>query len=236
MPFNVIDRQGRPIGVLANRFTIDHPNSMIFMVGLTNQRLEPMDIDYEKISNIIAYSLDCTTVFGSVKTEKFENALKEKWRNEYSQFGYYDEHFLIRYLMLYRSVLMEDYLRLSRFDFDGYILIDGNHLIFSENHEIIIETEEFEIAPIFSREYGIPIHCKVTGIPRVETQIIRSSQPWEMNHAHTTMLPVTSGSVSLDLTVPFVCPMKVNTKIQVLFVNEKIAGVFGDGIFYTISN
>ena len=80
------------------------------------------------------------------------------------------------------------------------------------------------------------IHFKVTEFPRVETQVIRSSQPWEMNHAHSTILSVTSGDVTMELTVPFVCPIKAQTSIQVLFEKEKIAGVFGDGILYTISN
>lgn len=235
MPFNIIDPNGHTIGVIANRYTIDHPNSMTFMVGLTQQQLRESDIDIDKIRENIAYSLDCQSLFGTIKEEKFDQALREIWRNEFSHLGYYNENFLIRRLMLNRSIPMESYLNLQRFDFGGYVLLDGKNLSFSHDGAIVLDMEELEVEPLVLGNLGIPLHCKTTSIPEVSTKPVPTTQPWEMNHVHITKLETISGNVSMTLQVESICPIKKDTVIQIYFEKEKIAAIYGDGILYKLT-
>ncbi|PKM86817.1 MAG: hypothetical protein CVU85_07105 [Firmicutes bacterium HGW-Firmicutes-10] len=235
MPFNVIGRQGNAIGILADRFTFNDPQSTILMVGLTKQRCESYDFDVDKMRDIIAYSLDCRTVFKTIKEDKFSQALKEIWQKEYQSFGYYDEDFLTKRLMLNRSIAIKDYLSQERFQFEGYILIDLTDLTFTSDYSVILDVEIEATKFPFSSDKGIPVFFKVNGVPQIEIQTLRSTQPWEMNHFHMTTLPVISGNVSTKLIVDAHCPMKNGMDIQVLFEKEKITGIFGDGIYYKIS-
>lgn len=235
MPFNVIDRSGNSIGILADRFTHNNPQSQLFMVGLTKQRYETYDIDMDKIRDIIAYALECKTMLGAIKEEKFNQKLKEIWQSEYQSFGYYNEDFLIKRLMLNRSVPIENYIRLDRFQFDGYILIDGTQLKFASDFSVILDVEMDVIASPFPFQQGVAIFFKINGTPQIEIQTIRNSQPWEMNHVHSTTLPVISGDVSTQLIIQAHCSFKIGMNIAVLFEKEKITGIFGDGIYYKIS-
>ena len=124
MPFNVIDRSGNPIGIICERFMLDNPQSNLFLIGLTHQRLEDMDIDMEKIRGLIAYGLECKSILGSIKEEKFDQTMREIWKHNFSHHGYYDERFLIKRLMLQRFTPIDEYVRLERFTFTGYILIE----------------------------------------------------------------------------------------------------------------
>lgn len=231
MPFNITDPNGRPIGIIVKRYTLEDPNAMIFMVGLTKQRYGALDIDNDRIRSNIAFSLDCQTMFGSIKEEKFDQALREIWRNEYSHLGYYKEDFLIRRLMLNRSVPMDQYLRLEGFDFEGYVLLDGRNLTFSSDYSIVMNWEDTYIQPIQCRQYGFPLHAKITDIPIVGFENIPLSGAWD--HVHQTKLSAISGNVEMKLNIPMVCPLRKDTAIQIYFAKEKIAGIYGDGIFYS---
>lgn len=234
MPFNVIDRSGNPIGIICERLLIDNPQSNLFLIGLTQQRLEDMDIDMEKIRGMIAYGLDCRSILGSIKEEKFDQAMREIWKHNFSLHGYYDEPFLVKRLMLQRFTPIDEYVRLERFNFSGYILIDGAKMNFIDNTHIMLDEEMDYIQPPFSQDYGIPVFFKIMGIPICQTEGVRTGQPWEMNHFHTTRIPVNSGNASLVLQVGTQCLLKAGMNIQVIVEKEKIAGIFGDGIYYKI--
>lgn len=235
MPFNVIDRSGNTIGIICERFMIDNPQSNLFLVGLTHQRLEDMDIDMEKIRGLIAYGLECKSILGSIKEEKFDQAMREIWKHNFSHHGYYDERFLIKRLMLQRFTPIDEYVRLERFSFTGYVLMDGTKMSITDNTYIMLDEEMDYIQPPFSQEYGIPVFFKIKGIPICQTEGVRTGQPWEMNHYHTTRLPVISGNASLVLQVGTQCLLKDGMNIQVIVEKEKIAGIFGDGIYYKIT-
>ena len=234
MPFNVIDRSGNPIGIICERFMLDNPQSNLFLIGRTHQRLEEMDIDMEKIRGLIAYGLECKSILGSIKEEKFDQTMREIWKHNFSHHGYYDERFLIKRLMLQRFTPIDEYVRLERFTFTGYILIDGTKMNFIDNTYIMLDEEMDYIQMPFSQDYGIPVFFKIKGIPICQTEAVRTGQPWEMNHYHTTRLPVISGNASLDLLVGTQCLLKDGMNIQVFIEKEKIAGIFGDGIYYKI--
>lgn len=235
MPFNVIDRSGNPIGIICERFMIDNPQSKLFLIGLTHQRLEDMDIDMEKIRGLIAYGLECKSILGSIKEEKFDQSLRDIWKHNFSQHGYYDERFLVKCLMLQRFTPIDEYVRLERFTFTGYIVMDSTKMNVIDNAAIMFDEEMDYIQTPFSQDFGTPVYFKIKGIPICQTEGVRTGQPWEMNHYHTTRLPVISGNASLDILVGTQCLLKDGMNIQVFIVKEKIAGIFGDGIYYKIA-
>lgn len=247
MPFNVIDINGRHIGVIARTYP---GNYKMLLVAVTEQRAEDTGFDMNVIEDTVATALDCKNLIGKIKEDKFEKTLREKLNNEYRDSGIKDMRIFKKYLYMKTpyaksTKYIEETLniKIDEERLQGYLMLDRDNIELSDDNIVI--KDEIDYLEEIKLLGSIPVFCKVMDYPIQRTGIMGAGEGillganWSdfggRNHSHTTRLKIKSGNFNLNkFDIPIYINVKKGMIVQIYLEGEKIKKIFCDDVIYEI--
>lgn len=267
MAFNVCTKEGKHLGITygsalqAASFHIGGRNRRIIQVALTDQRIEYLNFDYEKIKNYIAERHSAKTLLGKIKEEALKDELYKHWEDEKSQMiaegedfknlykefqpKNFDEKFIFRLFHLKNRMDIEPYwlgetLRIEGFvlyDLDEGSLYDDKTLLLEEPIEYIETTEEYKgLKPTHFVVAQRP-ELSIVGMGIGEGLLLGAniSDFGGRNHVHSTKLKLLSGNAVYSTEIPIHIHGKKGMALKMYVDQEKNTPVafLCDGVLYT---
>lgn len=122
----------------------------------------------------------------------------------------------------------------------GYVLIDIDKLHLEDSTAIIDETIDYiyncaadKDAPIYGKIIDDPIICTdIMGLGEGLLLEADFSDFGGRNHAHTTILNVSSGNFITKISLPIIIYAKKDMTVKLYLSSDKIKKIFCDGIIY----
>ncbi|ABR46268.1 hypothetical protein Amet_0025 [Alkaliphilus metalliredigens QYMF] len=243
MPFNVCDQNGKHIGILYERCPEYSLGRKFSLVCLTELTTEKININFHGIKDYLARRYDLKTVFGKIKEEKLQEKLEEEWREYYSEYGAYDEVFLLKIHLSNHQGEISHLIEIEEQSVQGYILLNRENVIFHNKETIIIKNELDFIQPEKEILGKKPLYTKVVDYPVISMGVMGLGEGLLLganlsdfggrNHIHNTKLKLMVGNDIHQLELP----MQINAKrgMTILFYLEgqKIKHMVCDERIYT---
>lgn len=239
-----VNYKGSHIGFVARSFP---ENSHLFMIALTNLRIEEVELDLEKMKTYLAKVFGFTNFFGRVNEERFRNFIESKRQGKYEAKSIDNFEDFIRFIFMkvadergYEIEKLFHWEDLKQ-HVDGYLLLDMENVIV-KNGMIHIEEEIDYITEEKLPNSGVPIFATVCDYPIFQTDVMgvgegllfgaNLSDFGGRNHAHATIIQLRSGNYYKEFQFPIPMNVKKGMPIQLYVKENEINRIFCNEAIY----
>ncbi|MCC5910992.1 MAG: hypothetical protein JJT76_11210 [Clostridiaceae bacterium] len=238
MGFNVCNKDGKHIGIVINN---NNPIKNTALVAITDLTTNDIEINWNEVTSRLASTYKCKSLLGKINHEKLKEELKKVWMEDYRDLGDYSDEYIKKILLFREFTSFGEYIHIEEGSIQGYVLLNVEDIHF-KNEDYIMIKEDLDY--VSNRENVLvqkPLYCKIIDYPILDIDVMGAEGLFlgggladlgGMNHAHETKLKIISGNVVEILKFPIHMHVKKGMYINIYFEEEKIKGVFCDGVIY----